>query len=171
MRSIKSGCPGVYSTHASIGLPMSSRPVFRQDFGQPHKLSETFHLYPVRPVLPLSGIYCWVRIHHETGSGLHGVWEQGKLAWRWPLLRFLRPRHTVRPEHKIQRFKYDMGRIISPGCSPKAPTFGSAHSVPCRFGLLTGALWILPVCRSSARKQRSTSSKIVQRTLSQFLLH
>ena len=41
MRSIKSGCPGVYSTHASIGLPMSSRPVFRQDFGQPHKLGGT----------------------------------------------------------------------------------------------------------------------------------
>jgi hypothetical protein len=27
---------------------MPPRPVFPQDFGQPHKLSETFYLYPVR---------------------------------------------------------------------------------------------------------------------------
>ena len=46
---------------------------------------------------------CWVRIPRESGLGLLAVWVPATPAWIWPLLRFLHPRHTVRPVHKIQR--------------------------------------------------------------------
>ena len=61
-------------------------------------------------MLPLPDTCYWVRTHHEIELSLLWAWEPRQLALIWPLLRFLRPRHTVRPEHKIQWLKYDMGR-------------------------------------------------------------
>ena len=49
------------------------------------------------------------------------------------------------PGYKIQRFKYDMGGAVAPRCSPKAPTFGSVRTAPCRFGSSIAALSILLV--------------------------
>jgi hypothetical protein len=49
------------------------------------------------------------------------------------------------PGNKIQWLKYDMGGAIAPGCSPKAPTFGSTRIAPCHYGSLTGAWWKPPV--------------------------
>jgi hypothetical protein len=52
----------------------------------------------------------------ETGKVDSGFGYQGNQSGDGRFCASLRPRHTVRPGHKIQGLKYDMGGAIAPGC-------------------------------------------------------
>jgi hypothetical protein len=143
------------------------RPVFRQGSGRSHRVIGSFCGCPAWSASPVPGTCYGVRKPHDSGSDGLLVWVPRQLLLRCstsciPAVEgdqpgdgrscaSLRPRHTVRPVHNIQRFEYHMCGAIIVRCFELVAHF----AVPGQCQALGGYGWSCNVTPPSSRHGRS----------------